>query len=175
LKRLLALFLATLAGTAWAAEPLGFKGITLGSAITRISQDPRFDCRMVPTPTADQICTLRHNEEETIAGVNVIALYYFYDRARLTGITISLPEARFEAVAKALRDKYGAPQVEVETVKNAKGEAFENRTLSWRQGEGLLQAERYAGRLDRSMVRLSDETAAARVRQRRATPAGQDL
>jgi len=175
LKYLLLLLLGVLAIPVGAAEPLGFKGATLGSAITHIEQDPRFDCRVVRTPTADQICTLRPKEEETIAGVPVLALYYFYDRARLTGITISLPEPRFEAVARALQGKYGVPRVKVETVKNARGEAFENRTLSWRQGDALLSAERYAGRLDRSMVRLSDESAAERVRRRRAIPSGQDL
>ena len=176
MKRLI-LFLAVagLSVTAWAAEPLGFKGITLGSAITRVNQNPRFDCRVVRTPTADQVCTLRPKEQETLTGTPVIALYYFYDRARLTGIVISLPESHFQAATSALQEKYGAPQVGLDQVKNLKGEVFENRNLTWRKADGLLQAQRYAGRLDRSMIRFSDEAAAQRVRQRRGKDPSKDL
>ena len=163
------------ASSAWAAEPLGFKGQAIGSANTAIAQDPRFDCHPARTPTADQVCMLRPKEQETIAGVAVSSLYYFYDRARLTGITISLPEGHFQAVTDALVAKFGVPQVDVERVKNLKGQTYENRTLNWRQGNAHLEAQRYAGRLDRSVIRLSDEAAAARVSQRRDRTPDQDL
>jgi hypothetical protein len=160
---------------AWSAEPLAFKGHAIGSPNTAITQDPRFDCRVVRTPTADQVCLLRPKEQETIAGARVNGLYYFYDRARLTGITLSLPESQFQSVTQALEAKYGPAQVSVEQVKNLKGESFENRTLTWRQGDAQLRAQRYAGRLDQSLIRLTDETAAERIRQRRAQVPGQDL
>lgn len=159
----------------WAAEPLGFKGQVIGASNVAITQDPRFDCRMVHTPTADQICTLRPKEQETIAGTRVSSLYYFYDRARLTGITIGFPETHFQAVTRALEAKYGPALASVERVKNLKGDDFENRTLNWRQGNARLEARRYAGRLDQSLIRLVDEAAAERIRQRRATAPGQDL
>jgi hypothetical protein len=158
-----------------ATEPLAFKGHTIGSPNTAIAQDPRFDCRAVRTPTADQVCLLRLKEQETIAGKPVSSLYYFYDWARLSGIVISLSESHFQAVTQALQAKYGPPRISVEQVKNLKGEAYENRTLTWRQGDTQLQAQRYAGRLDRSLIRLSDEAAAGRIRQRRATAPAQDL
>lgn len=168
------------AATAWstpsrAAEPLGFKGQGIGASNLAVTQDPRFDCREVRTPTADQACSLRPKEQETIAGVRVGSLYYFYDRARLTGMTLSLPESHFQAVSQALVAKYGPAQVSVEGVKNLKGETFENRILTWRQGDARLQVQRYAGRLDQSLIRLSDEAAAERIRQRRAKAPGQDL
>ena len=175
MKYFITLLAALWATTASAAEPLGFKGQTIGASNAAITQDPRFDCRLVRTPTSDQICTLRPKEQETMAGARVDSLYYFFDRARLTGITISLPESRFQAVAQALEAKYGPAQVSVEQVKNLKGDNFENRTLTWRQGDARLVAQRYAGRLDQSLIRLSDETAAERIRQRRSKDPKQDL
>ncbi|MEW5769511.1 MAG: hypothetical protein AB1831_04020 [Pseudomonadota bacterium] len=167
--------LAIWAAPAQATDPLAFKGQTIGAPITAIALDPRFECRRVSTPTADQVCTLRPKEQETIAGVAVTSLYYFYDRARLTGIVIGLPEKDFQAVAQALEAKYGPAQASQEQIRNLKGERFENRTLTWRQGPAKLQAQRYAGQLDRSLIRLSDEAAAERIRQRRAQGPGQDL
>jgi len=162
-------------GPAWAAEPLGFKGHTIGASNVAITQDPRFDCRAVRTPTADQVCSLRPREQETIAGVAVTSLYYHYDRARLTGITLTLPESHFQTVTQALQAKYGPPQVQAEKVKNLKGEVYENRTLTWRQENARLEAQRYAGRLDQSLIRLSDEAAAERIRQRRSQAPARDL
>lgn len=175
MKFALFLWAVLVASIAGAADPLGFKGQAIGAANVAITQDPRFDCRELPTPSADQVCGLRPKEQETIAGVRVSSLYYFYDRARLTGITISLPEGGFQAVAQALEAKYGPPQVRIETVKNLHGKAFENRILTWRQGDAQLRAQRYAGRLDQSLIRLSDEAAAERIRQRRSQAPGQDL
>ena len=175
MKYLITLLVALWATTAGAAEPLGFKGNAIGTSNAAIAQDPRFDCRVVRTPTADQVCTLRPKEQETIAGARVSSLYYFYDRARLTGIVISLPENDFQAVTQALEAKYGVPQVRAEQIKNLKGDTFENRTLTWRQGEARLEAQRYAGRLDQSLIRLSDEAATERIRQRRARDPKQDL
>jgi hypothetical protein len=169
------LLVALAAAPALAAEPLGFKGQGIGAANVAVTQDPRFDCREVRTPTADQICSLRPKEQETMAGVRVSSLYYFYDQARLTGITISLPESRFQAVAQALEAKYGPAQARVERVKNLKGEVFENRILTWHQGDARLEAQRYAGRLDQSLIRLSDEAAAQRIHQRRSRAPAQDL
>lgn len=175
MKYFITLLAALWATTTGAAEPLGFKGNAIGASNAAIALDPRFDCRVVRTPTADQVCTLRPKEQETIAGARVNSLYYFYDRARLTGIVISLPERDFQAVAQALEAKYGAPQVRAEQIKNLKGNAFENRILTWRQGEARLEAQRYAGRLDQSLIRLSDEAAAARIGQRRSKDPKQDL
>jgi hypothetical protein len=118
---------------------------------------------------------LRQEGQETIAGVPVKSLYYFYERARLTGMTLSLPARHFQAVTQALEAKYGPAQTSVESVQNLKGQRFENRTLTWQQGHTRLEFQRYAGRLDQSLLRLSDETAAERIRQRRSRDPGQDL
>ncbi|MCP5279968.1 MAG: hypothetical protein H6935_16680 [Thiobacillus sp.] len=175
MKLIVLMLAALMVAPVLAAEPLGFKGHSIGTSSVAVTRDPRFDCRVVRAPTADQVCSLRPKEQETIAGARVASLYYFYDQARLTGITISLPESHFQAVAQALEAKYGPAQTSVEAVKNLKGDSFENRTLTWRQGEARLQFQRYAGRLDQSLLKLNDEAAAERIRQRRSRDPGQDL
>jgi hypothetical protein len=175
LKPWLLLLVSTWASNTLAAEPLSFKGLALGSPSTSIVQDPRFDCRNVKTPTADMVCTLLPKQQETLAGVRLQSLYYFFDRARLTGVVASLPESRFQTVTEALASKYGAAEVQKATIKTVDGKTHENNTLTWQQGPMKLTAERYAGQINRSLIRLSDTAAAERIRLRQAIPATQDL
>lgn len=153
------------------ADGLGFKGLELGSPLARIAGDTRFDCRPLRTPIADRVCSLRHGESETIAGAPLESMFLFYDRQRLTGITLSLPEKHFQNVVEALRGKYGDATPKTEAVRNFKGAAFENRLYHWHQGDFSLRAERYAGRLDRSSIRYTDDAAEARLREHRARAA----
>jgi len=149
-------------------EKLGFKGVELGSNLAQIASNPKFDCRVVSTPIADKVCSLRLHEKETIAGAPIDSLFYFYDQTGLTGIVVNLEEKHFQPVVAALTEKFGNPSLKTETVKSLKGVAFENRTYRWSKPEGSLQAERYAGRLDKSVIRFTDESAAQRIQQRRA-------
>lgn len=160
------------------AESYGFKGIDLGSNVSLIAGNPRYDCRAVKTPTADQVCSLRPGEKETIAGAPVDSIFYFYDQAVLTGISIHLPEEHFQEVVSALTSKYGVSAQAKETVKNLNGKAFENQLYTWRQGNESLVAQRYSGRLDKSSVRIVDDRAAQRLKERREMakrPPQQDL
>lgn len=172
---ILASLLTLLATHVLAAQPFAFKGMALGASNAGIVTDPRFACQNVRAPNAEQICSLRPKEQETMAGERVESLYYFFDRARLTAVVVGINAVHFDKVATALSARYGAPEVSLEQVKNYKGESFENRTLSWRQAAHTLQAQRYAGRLDRSVIRITDHSAAERIRQRRATPPVRDL
>lgn len=147
---------------------LGFKGTDLGSPLARIASDPRHTCRAVSTPIGDTICSLRRGEAETIAGAAVVSLFYFYDASRLTGIQISVAEKDFQRVVDALGAKYGAGALAREQVKNLKGEVHENRTWRWQFPQGSLEARRYSGRLDKSVIRYTDDQAATRVSARRA-------
>lgn len=149
-------------------EKLGFKGVDLGSDLSLIASNPKYECHVVSTPIADKVCNLRAKEKETIAGAPVDSLFYFYDQSSLTGIVLNLPESHFQTVITALSEKFGAPQLKTEVVKSLKGAAFENRTYRWTLPDGSLQAERYAGRLDKSLIRFTDDSAAQRVQQRRA-------
>ncbi len=160
--------LLTVAPALAEAEKLGFKGIELGSSQAQIASNPKFDCRIVPTPIADTVCSLRPREKETIAGAPLDSLFYFYDQTRLTGIVMNLPEKHFQPVVAALSEKFGSPSLKTETVKSYKGAAFENRIYRWTQSAASLQAERYAGRLDKSAIRFIDDSAAPRVQKRRA-------
>lgn len=167
-KLLLPAALASLlASPAALAERYGFKGILLGSHVSLIANNPKYDCRPVKTPTADRVCSLRKDEVETMAGVPVDAIFYFYDQSALTGISIHLPEKHFKEVVSALTSKYGASARIVETVKNFSGESFQNQVHTWRQDGESLVAQRYSGRLDKSSVRITDDGAAARIRARR--------
>lgn len=158
---------ASLIAAAAQAGDYGFKGVNLGSHIGAIANHPKYDCKPVATPIADRVCGLRKDEVETIAGVPVVSVFYFYDQAVLTGISIGLEEKHFQAVAAALGGKYGQPVLTKATLKNLKGQSFENHTYTWRaKGESIV-AERYSGRLDRSTVRISEDAAAQRIRQQR--------
>lgn len=147
---------------------LAFKGVELGSSLAQIASNPKFDCRVVNTPIADKVCSLRPREAETIAGAPIDSLFYFYDQSSLTGIVVNLPEKHFQPVVAALTEKFGTPSLKTETVKSLKGAAFENRSYRWSKSEGSLLAERYAGRLDKSVIRFTDDSAAQRIQQRRA-------
>jgi len=149
-------------------EKLSFKGVELGSGLAQIASNPKFDCRVVTTPIADQVCSLRPFEKETIVGAPVDSLFYFYDQSGLTGMVINFPEAHFPSVVIGLTEKFGQPSMKATAIKNLKGTAFENRTYRWTRPEGSLQAERYSGRLDKSTIRFVDDHAAQRVQQRRA-------
>jgi hypothetical protein len=174
LIRSAAFVLLALVSTAWAGpvEPLAFKGIALGSAITALAADPRYDCRASQSPAADRICSLRPQEQETIAGAPVNSLFWFYYRGRLTSISIHLDERHFNRVLAALQAKYGPGEARSEAVRNLKGASFENRIHTWRQGGGTLVAQRYAGRLDKSSLRYADEAAIRAIEaQRRSNQA----
>ncbi len=171
LKALLAVLALALPPLAAWAEGLGFKGVDLGSPLARVASDPRYACRAVNTPIGDTICSLRPSEAETIAGAPVATLFYFYDASSLTGIQITVAETDCQRVVDALGAKYGAARMRSEKVKNFNGAAFENRTWDWQHPEGSLQVKRYAGRLDKSVIRYTDDHAAQRVQQRRAAAA----
>jgi len=169
LKRLIGAALLLAAASVFAeSEKLAFKGVELGSNLAQIASNPKFDCRVVATPIADKICSLKPREKETIAGAPIDSLFYFYDQTSLTGIVVNLEEKHFQPVVAALTEKFGSPSLKTETVRSFKGAAFENRTYRWIKPEGSLQAQRYAGRLDKSVIRFTDDSAAQRIQQRRA-------
>ena len=168
LKRFLVALACALPALAVQADPLGFKGVELGSPLSRVASDPRHSCSPVNTPLGDTICSLRPREAETIAGAAVASLFYFYDVGSLTGIQISIAEKDFQRVVEALAAKYGPGKAVGAKVKNFNGREFEDRTYLWQRPDGSVQAQRYAGRVDLSVIRYGDDHAAERVQQRRA-------
>lgn len=162
-----ALLAGLLLAPAAQAESYGFKGVDLGSHVSLIANNPKYDCRAVKTPTADRVCGLRKDETETMAGLPIDSIFYFYDQSALTGITIHLPEKHFQAVVSALVARYGASARTMETVKNLRGRPFENQIDTWRKEGQSMVAQRYSGRLDQSSVRISDDRAAERIKTRR--------
>ena len=149
------------------ADSYGLKGVTLGSNVSLIANNTKFECRSVITPASDRICSLRKDETETIAGVEVHSLFYFYDQSSLTEITLSLNENNFQTVVDALRGKYGTPSQRREPIKTLSGKTYENIVYRWQQAGQSMEAERYSGQIDTSSIRILDETADSRIRQRR--------
>ncbi len=170
--------IALLAGVippAVGADALGFKGVTLGSPLARVADDPRHVCYQATAPGADTVCALRPQQRETLAGAPVDTLFYFYLRGRLTRISITLPERHFAQVVDAFKARYGEGEVRAESVRTYQGVAHQDRIHTWRRGETSLQAQRYAGRLDKSLVRYSDEAALRGPSRSPAVDPKQDL
>jgi hypothetical protein len=167
--RSVALLFAALLPLAAHADTLGFKGTQLGSPLARIASDPRHECHAVKTPLGDTICGLRPLAVETIAGAPVVSLFYFYDTGSLTSIQITVSEKDFARAVDALVVKYGAGKLRSEKVKNFNGAEFENHDYLWTRPEGSLQAQRYAGSVDKSLIRYTDNRATVRIQQRRAS------
>jgi len=167
--RFVLLAAACLATAAWAApqEPLAFKGIALGAPVTTIASDPRYDCRVTRAPAADRICSLRPQEQETMAGAPVNSIFWFFYRGKLTSISMNIDERHFNQVVAALQAKYGPGETRSEPVKNLKGARFDNHIHAWRQAGGSLVAQRYAGRLDKSSIRYADEAAIRAIGEQR--------
>lgn len=138
-------------------EPLGFKGIVLGSDLAQLRADHRIECRSACAPSADRICNLRPHERETLAGDPVSSVFWFYWRDRLTSISINLEEKHFGKAVEALSQKYGKPTLKTEMVRNHQDSAFENRTYTWKHANGSLTAQRYSGMLNRSTIRFADD------------------
>lgn len=148
-----------------AAESYGFKGATIGSSLSLMTSNPLIECIPSSVPTADHICFLGKGAAETIADSPVDSIFYFYFQNRLTGITISFEEKDFENVVKALQNKYGTPTRQSETVKTLAGKTYENVTYRWQQAGQSIKAERYAARIDKSSIQISDDGAELRVKQ----------
>jgi hypothetical protein len=146
---------------------LEFKGIALGSEISTVENTGRFHCRDPKSPIADQLCSLKYNERETIAGVPVKVLLLYYYSGKLETISVAFDEKHFSQVSAALSEKYGQGNIQTEAVQNRMGATFENRTLSWRRGATSLQAKRYSGQLDQSVVMYRSDYALEEFLRRR--------
>jgi hypothetical protein len=168
---LLAWTLALPAMAAPPAEQFAFKGIELGSGIGAVASNPKYECRTASAPAADTICGLRPREKETMAGAPVRSLFFFYYDGKLTSLSIHLEEKHFATVTGALRGKYGEAPPRVETIRNLKGVSFENRLYTWKTPTQTLTAQRYAGRVDQSVIRYAADDLIRRIEERRAAVA----
>lgn len=131
-----------------------FKGVELGSNISIVKDTGRFSChKSEDWNVADVLCTPKYGSTETIAGVPVTFLGFFYYGDNLGSIYITFREHDFAHVAEALVEKYGQAIKKTTLLRNRMGATFENVTYVWRRGSGILIADRYAGTVDKSSVR----------------------
>ena len=164
------LFLSSMA-FAQEPEPFDFKGMVLGSDASNVEGTSRFFCGDPKSSIADRSCSLRYDVKETIAGAPVQGLSLYYYSGKLETIRITLDQRNFSQVAAALAEKYGEGAVRAETVHNRMGAAFENTIYSWRRGTATLEARRYSGKLDTSLVTYRTDFAVAEFERRRGPAA----
>ena len=153
------------------SDPFEFKGIALGSEIAAIESNPRFSCRIANDPIADQVCSLRFGEKETIAGAPIGTLLLFYYNGKLQTISISFAAKDFLQVADALKAKYGEGSAKTEAIMNRMGATFENRIVTWRKPGATAEAKRFSSKLDTSSVRFQTDAAMEEFKRRRGSTA----
>jgi len=88
-------------------DAVGFKGINLGSDISEVQKDTRYECSKNDTYQGDDKCLLKKNEQETIAGTPTETVKLYYYSGKLWLIAIGFKSGAYESVKKAITEKYG--------------------------------------------------------------------
>lgn len=137
----------------WAFD---FKDIKLGSQLADIESSGRFTCRDIKSPIADQTCTLKFNQKETIAGAKVNLLVLFITDAKLTHVSVEFSHRDFDEVSSAFITKYGEPDKdEMDTAANRMGASFSNRKLTWTDSDSTLKLKERSRKIDISSATFS--------------------
>ncbi|MFC1815200.1 hypothetical protein ACFL0M_04495 [Thermodesulfobacteriota bacterium] len=136
-------------------KPYAFKNLQLGSNISKITSDRRFNCKPTNSPVADKSCRLvdKYIDRQTIAEapIDSMALYYFDDS--LTTIVITFEKTHFAAVKDTLRRKYGASTRGItETYVDPSGELFMGHVYEWDNQVSTIDAVQYFSFFDYSAV-----------------------
>lgn len=121
------------------AQGLEFKGTPFGSpqqtftAAHYESGDLKCD-EILGGELGDVTCRLK---KTTYAGERVEQINAYFYNDRLSRISLNFPAASFDAISKAMVEKYGKPsRQERQTVGNRFGARFENLTLRWNMKDG---------------------------------------
>lgn len=150
--------------------PFEFKGIALGSDLADFESNPKYSCWDPNKPlVVDNVCKLNSSDIETIAGAPVKSLLFLFHAEKLSSISIHLEEKYFTQVVEALTEKYGQGQYTSEVIKNRMGTSFKNKNYTWIKLGVLLEATRYAGKLDTSVVLYRTVKSIEEYKNRRGT------
>lgn len=91
----------------------------------------------------------------TFAGIENIGLYYEFKDYRIYNVMSDFPLSDYTTIKNALREKYGAPTEESESVAtNGFGAQFQQVRTVWGFSDGILMISRIAGKIDRSNFRF---------------------
>ena len=145
------------------AQPIEFKGVQMGASVSdlRNGMGDWFSFSCAGDEAGAQSCLI---DGFTYANEKVVRAVAQFDAGRLASVTVVLEAGPFDAVAAALRSKYGAPKVARKSVgKNAYGAAFPQREIAWYPREGgaiwaSLQAQKVN---EATVVLMSPEALAA--------------
>lgn len=159
MKRFLVLaiaFCVAMGSVAYAAEEaVGFKGINLGSDISEMGKDSRYECHPDPNNAwHDSACRLNSKEKETIAGSPISSPTLDYFANKLWQISIRFDSDDFQTVIDSLKTKYGKGKITKEKVQNKLGATFVNEIVTWKKGTSNIVAKKFASNLDKSSLRF---------------------
>jgi hypothetical protein len=152
---------------ALAQEPLTFKGFQLGatraeflapfSALASSCKDdnchgfPAKDCATASPESP------RHKQCEpfTYAGIYPETMSATFRDDRLVSVLLVYASEKFEQMKAAMLERFGPPQdTKTEMLQNRMGASFENQSLTWLQGDALLQLSQRFNRVDQGMIGL---------------------
>jgi len=87
----------------------------------------------------------------TFAGIENIGLVYQFKDYRIYNVMSDFPLSDYTTIKNALREKYGAPAKEFESVAtNGFGAKFQQIRTVWGFSDGVLMISRISGKIDRS-------------------------
>lgn len=156
------LVILVLAAASARAEPVEFKGVPMGASISELrnGMGEWFSFSCSGDEAASQSCLI---DGFTYANEKIGKAVAQFEAGRLVSVTIMMEAAPFDAVASALRSKYGSPKVDRKsTGKNAYGAAFAQRELAWYPREGgAIWASLQAQRVNEATVSLMSVEALA--------------
>lgn len=157
-------------------EPLEFKGVKLGMTEQELQKIVEVECSNAK-PTADRLC-IKHLD--SIAKVPATISYsLFSDKVLHIYIRTGNPQKNFSYIKDALVAKYGPPtKFFASELTNRMGAKFLDETLLWKRSYGNIEARKYAGSIENSMVTFASplfEEAAARRRGESAKIGAKDL
>ncbi len=114
----------------------------------------------------------RDSYKDTIAGAPIESIHFFFLDGRLARLSISFASGSAEAIAEALREKFGAFVVRSESIQTRAGVTYENLIWEWRRPDGRLKAEKYSGTIDKGLLAMTSneylEFSVEELRQRGA-------
>ena len=150
--------------SAHAQDALVFKGFQIGAkkedVVAFFPRPPGMGCG----PRGcfwDQVSILRacSNREpacrqnfEYAGALPTLLMIEFKDDA-LVEVTADLPVHAFDAIAAAMRERFGPPNSDQQsTVQNRAGATFDNRELGWTRGDAVLTLTKRGGMIDESRL-----------------------
>jgi hypothetical protein len=173
----LCLALAFAPAFAFAQATIDFRGVPLGATEAEFSAKlPGFNCRG-PAPgaehLADRLCLAgpgAFKADRMFGGVETTMLFASFVADRLVGVSASLSPRDFSAVLAALQEKFGKPNlIERPEFQTMGGVKTQNEVVTWKRGNGIVVARRFARAIDESSVQYVDErdlgNAAARSKE----------